>query len=199
MKTRKYNKNDEKIKMKEKQTSNEQMLKEIKDIRVSADDSFSSYQDPYQTEEQLKRDSTITKHLTEYYEAYVRKGKMRMYLQQGIWGLCAVFVMGSIIALLFLTQKVVFHSDELSDLNAIVGFVTAFVSFAGLVFGLMTIITRFAFPENDEQYITDIVKAIQDNDYKTVVESHKNMSKGNSPKKAMMGLDVKTIDDEMGL
>ena len=33
MKTRKYNKNDEKIKMKEKQTSNEQMLKEIKDIR----------------------------------------------------------------------------------------------------------------------------------------------------------------------
>ena len=185
--------------MKEKQTSNEQMLKEIKDIRVSADDSFSSYQDPYQTEEQLKRDSTITKLLTEYYEAYVRKGKMRMYLQQGIWGLCAVFVMGSIIALLFLTQKVVFHSDELSDLNAIVGFVTAFVSFAGLVFGLMTIITRFAFPENDEQYITDIVKAIQDNDYKTVVESHKNMSKGNSPKKAMMGLDVKTIDDEMGL
>lgn len=199
MKTRKYNKNDEKIKMKEKQTSNEQMLKEIKDIRVSADDSFSSYQDPYQTEEQLKRDSTITKLLTEYYEAYVRKGKMRMYLQQGIWGLCAVFVMGSIIALLFLTQKVVFHSDELSDLNAIVGFVTAFVSFAGLVFGLMTIITRFAFPENDEQYITDIVKAIQDNDYKTVVESHKNMSKGDSPKKAMMGLDVKTIDDEMGL
>lgn len=199
MKTRKYNKNDEKIKMKEKQTSNEQMLKEIKDIRVSADDSFSSYQDPYQTEEQLKRDSTITKLLTEYYEAYVRKGKMRMYLQQGIWGLCAVFVMGSIIALLFLTQKVVFHSEELSDLNAIVGFVTAFVSFAGLVFGLMTIITRFAFPENDEQYITDIVKAIQDNDYKTVVESHKNMSKGNSPKKAMMGLDVKTIDDEMGL
>lgn len=199
MKTRKYNKNDEKIKMKEKQTSNEQMLKEIKDIRVSADDSFSSYQDPYQTEEQLKRDSTITKLLTEYYEAYVRKGKMRMYLQQGIWGLCAVFVMGSIIALLYLTQKVVFHSDELSDLNAIVGFVTAFVSFAGLVFGLMTIITRFAFPENDEQYITDIVKAIQDNDYKTVVESHKNMSKGNSPKKAMMGLDVKTIDDEMGL
>lgn len=199
MKTRKYNKNDEKIKMKEKQTSNEQMLKEIKDIRVSADDSFSSYQDPYQTEEQLKRDSTITKLLTEYYEAYVRKGKMRMYLQQGIWGLCAVFVMGSIIALLFLTQKVVFHSDELSDLNVIVGFVTAFVSFAGLVFGLMTIITRFAFPENDEQYITDIVKAIQDNDYKTVVESHKNMSKGDSPKKAMMGLDVKTIDDEMGL
>ena len=63
----------------------------------------------------------------------------------------------------------------------------------------MTIITRFAFPENDEQYITDIVKAIQDNDYKTVVESHKNMSKGDSPKKAMMGLDVKTIDDEMGL
>lgn len=99
----------------------------------------------------------------------------------------------------FLTQKVVFHSDELSDLNAIVGFVTAFVSFAGLVFGLMTIITRFAFPENDEQYITDIVKAIQDNDYKTVVESHKNMSKCDSPKKAMMGLDVKTIDDEMGL
>lgn len=101
---------------------------------------------------------------------------MKSFCQKSIWGVCAVFIVGSIVSLVFLTYRISFFSNEFSDLNSVIGFVTAFVGFAGLVFGMATIITKFAFPENDEQYITDIVKAIQENDYKTVVESHKKQN-----------------------
>lgn len=64
------------------------------------------------------------------------------------------------------------YPARFNDLNSVVALVGSLISFSGLVFGLITVITKFAFPENDEVYITEIVKAIQENDYKTVVESH---------------------------
>lgn len=48
--------------------------------------------------------------------------------------------------------------------QSLVAFVTACISFISLIIGLLTIITKYFFPENDEQYITTIVESIQKND-----------------------------------
>ena len=38
------------------------------------------------------------------------------------------------------------------------------VTFLTLIVGIMTIITKYVFPENEEEYITRIVEIIQNND-----------------------------------
>lgn len=136
--------------------------------------SASSYRDPYQTHPQQERDDIITNLLRAYYDSYIDKRRTKIFCQKVILGICASSILGSVVGLLFLTHQFVFHPQNFSDLNAVVGFVTAFASFFGLVFGLVTIITKFAFPKNDEEYITTIVKAIQENDFNTIVESHRS-------------------------
>lgn len=54
-----------------------------------------------------------------------------------------------------------------------VSFITTCVSFITLIIGLLTIVTKYFFPENDEQYITTIVEAIQKNDLENKRENAK--------------------------
>ena len=63
----------------------------------------------------------------------------------------------------FLSLKVLNVDSEL-DIQDVVAFITACISFISLIIGLLTIITKYFFPENDEQYITTIVESIQKND-----------------------------------
>ena len=56
------------------------------------------------------------------------------------------------------------------QISNLVAFVTACISFVSLIIGLLTIITKYFFPENDEQYITKIVEIIQNNDFKNKQE-----------------------------
>lgn len=44
-------------------------------LRTSSSDEFNSYQDPFQTEEQLARDKTITEILNAYYNSYKKSRK----------------------------------------------------------------------------------------------------------------------------
>lgn len=50
------------------------------------------------------------------------------------------------------------------------------MSFISLVIGLLTIITKYFFSENDEQYITKIVETIQQNDLENKKENAKNVN-----------------------
>lgn len=156
----------------------EQIERLYRSIRPQKSDLFStsSYRDPYQTYPQRERDQIITDLLKAYYDSYIDKRKTKIFCQKVILGICTCSILGSLVGLLFLTHKFVFYPEDFSDLSTVVGFVTALVSFLGLVFGLVTIITKFAFPKNDEEYITTIVKAIQENDFKTIVESHRVQS-----------------------
>ena len=54
------------------------------------------------------------------------------------------------------------------------------MSFISLVIGLLTIITKYFFPESDEQYITKIVETIQQNDLENKKENAKNVNPINS-------------------
>lgn len=137
----------------------------LTDFKEIGDD-MAPYSDKYQTAQQATRDEYITFLLEKYKDAYAQKNRMKQFSQKCIWGLCASFIMGSTISLCFLTYRIAFFPQEFSDLSSVISFITAFVSFSSLIFGLMTIITKYAFPEDDEKYITEIVKAIQENDLK---------------------------------
>lgn len=67
------------------------------------------------------------------------------------------------------TQKT---SIKITDLAA---FITACISFISLIIGILTIITKYFFPENGEQYITQIVETIQKNDLENKRENAKNI------------------------
>ena len=60
----------------------------------------------------------------------------------------------------------------------VVSFATACVSFLTLIVGLLHIVTKYVFPENDEEYITRIVEMIQTNDLKNKQENAKNSRSG---------------------
>ena len=76
---------------------------------------------------------------------------------------CVVIILAFSGLLIFLSLKVLNVDSEL-DMQDVVAFITACISFISLIIGLLTIITKYFFPENDEQYITTIVESIQKND-----------------------------------
>ena len=74
------------------------------------------------------------------------------------------------------------NSQSQIEVPDVVSFATACISFITLIIGLLTIITKYFFPENDEQYITAIVEAIQKNDLENKRENAKYEQKEpNSP------------------
>lgn len=49
-------------------------------------------------------------------------------------------------------------------INNMVALITVCISYLTLVISILKIITKYVFPQNEEEYITRIVKSIQDND-----------------------------------
>lgn len=62
-----------------------------------------------------------------------------------------------------LTLRLILAPRSISISEA-ASFITACVSFLTLIIGLLKIITKYCFPENDEEYVTKIVQSIQKND-----------------------------------
>ena len=119
------------------------------------------YQDPFLTAEQDKRDEQLTRLLTAYVVSYEKKVKGSKCYPRII--IAITFFLG------YSAIQVANWQDELQISN-LVAFVTACISFVSLIIGLLTIITKYFFPENDEQYITKIVEIIQNNDFKNKQE-----------------------------
>lgn len=128
------------------------------------------YTDPFVTKEQKKRDEYITKLLHEYvsfYEGKVRHSKICRYI---ILLPCVAIIVAFAILLIILSYKVLSMNRGLKTQD-LVAFITACISFISLIIGLLTIITKYFFPENDEKYITTIVESIQRNDLKNKREN----------------------------
>ena len=119
------------------------------------------YKDPFITPEQKKRDEQITTLLTAYVDSYEKKVNSSIWYRVIILVVCIGVVIAFACAL-----------NELQISN-LVAFVTACISFVSLIIGLLTIITKYFFPENDEQYITQIVESIQKNDLENKRENAK--------------------------
>lgn len=119
-----------------------------------------------------QRDTEVTRLLAAYVKTYekternARKQDILFYSCLAIIGIFTiVFVAAIIVAFLRITSV---------SYTGLATIITASVSFIALVIGLLTIITKYFFPENDEQYITTIVETIQQNDLENKRENAKN-------------------------
>lgn len=135
-------------------------------------DTVSAFNDKFVTEEQKQRDTEVTRLLAAYVKTYekternARKQDILFYSCLAIIGIFTiVFVAAIIVAFLRITSV---------SYTGLATIITASVSFIALVIGLLTIITKYFFPENDEQYITTIVETIQQNDLENKRENAKN-------------------------
>lgn len=131
------------------------------------------YKDPFVTLQQKKRDQKITELLTEYVNFYKKKVKHSTICRYLILAPCVLIILGFAVLLGYFALRIV-HAAAPLEMGDLVAFVTACISFISLIIGLLTIITKYFFPENDEQYITAIVEAIQKNDLENKRENAKH-------------------------
>lgn len=67
----------------------------------------------------------------------------------------------------------------------VVQIISVCVTFLGLIIGLLQTITKYIFPENEEEYITRIVEMIQNNDLENKKENIRVQGKGNTSKEGI--------------
>ncbi len=138
------------------------------------------YQDPFATAQQKKRDAQITELLTKYVDSYKKKVRHSSICRYMILVPCLVIIcLFSSVLLCFSVRIMKANSQvEISDM---ISFATTCISFITLIIGLLTIITKYFFPENDEQYIATIVKTIQKNDLENKREYAKYKQNRSTP------------------
>lgn len=128
--------------------------------------------DNYHPEEQKKRSHYISSILWQYECAYRNKvtfqNRYRKFLFWGCAGIIVLFVG----AILHILKYAVNNIDSL-NLTGVVAMITATVSLVGSILSLVHTITKYCFPENDEEYIVNIVKSIQENDLEKIKEANR--------------------------
>ena len=137
------------------------------------------YKDPFVTREQKKRDEHITRLLDKYVSFYESKVRHSTICRYVILIPCVLIIIAFSILLIVLSINVLSADNELRGQD-LVAFITACISFSSLIIGLLTIITKYFFPENDEQYITTIVESIQKNDLENKRENARSRSEDKS-------------------
>ena len=131
------------------------------------------YHDIYVTSEQAERDKQITLLLKEYVKSYKHKVAHTTLCRYLILLPCLAIVVAFAFALCIISSRVL-KTDFPVALSDLAAFVTACISFVSLIITLLTIVTKYFFPENDEQYITKIVESIQQNDLENKRENAKH-------------------------
>lgn len=58
-----------------------------------------------------------------------------------------------------------------NSINSLVEVISVCITFLSLIIGVLTIITKYVFPEKEEEYITRIVEIIQNNDLENKKEN----------------------------
>lgn len=136
-------------------------------------DTISAFNDKFVTEEQKQRDTEVTKLLAAYVKTYEKKTEKNALKQDILFYSCLVII--CIFTIVFVVAIIVaFLRITSVSYTGLATIITASVSFIALVIGLLTIITKYFFPENDEQYITTIVETIQQNDLENKRENARN-------------------------
>ena len=130
--------------------------------------------DEYSEEERRYRSQSISSILEQYELAYSDKVSFqRTYRKILFWGCSAVVLLFifSIIGVLFYAFA---RKDELAISSAI-SVVTVIVTFVVSVLELVKIIMNYCFPDNDDEYIVQIISSIQENDLESVKELNRSI------------------------
>lgn len=134
------------------------------------------FQDPFVTSEQKKRDKKVTELLSEYVSFYKKKVTHSTICRYFILVPCVAIILGFAVLLGYFALRLL-NTEAAVPVTDLIAFITACISFISLIIGLLTIITKYFFPENDEQYITTIVESIQRNDLENKRENAKHQHK----------------------
>ena len=127
-----------------------------------ADSNEALGRDPFQTDQQRRRDLEITSLLTEYVKYYrIKSQHGKRYRAVLFWG-CALMTFILLAACVFAIVWWTVKKDK--DVNDVIALVTACATLVGAVIGILKIITEYVFPREDEKYVTGIVESIQKND-----------------------------------
>ena len=148
--------------------------KDLLNSVATSDTDLAGFEDKYQTFEQKHRDYEITKLLKKYVEAYEEKTNTQKRCRKVLFVLyasCLGLFSLALLALFIVSCCLCFDEIEISNVVIVISLcVTLLTS----VLGLLQIITKYCFPENDEEYITKIVEAIQNNDLENKKENIKS-------------------------
>ena len=138
------------------------LYKEYSNVKIKQAYSSEALRDRFQTEEQQKRDRHVTRLLSLYVNAYSRKTDFVRYYREKMVETLMVALALTIIVLLIITGVAL--SKPIETTEYVVGLISAYISLLGLIVGLIKTVTEYVFPKDDEKYITEIVKLIQNND-----------------------------------
>lgn len=128
--------------------------------------------DNFYPEEQKNRSHYISSILGHYERAYRNKATFQnRYRKILFWG-CAAIILLFAAAILLILKKAADNIVNL-DLTGVVALITAMASLAGSILSLVHTITKYCFPENDEEYIVNIVRSIQENDLEKIKEANR--------------------------
>lgn len=153
-------------------------LSELVDgLLINFVDEDKQFNDIYQTHEQKIRDRQITTLLKKYVEAYSNKINIqKTYRQCLFYGACGIVVAFSVVIIVAVISAMT-GAINIAKIPGAISIITTCVTLLTAILGLVTIITKYCFPENDEEYITRIVKSIQDNDLENKKENIRSAKK----------------------
>ena len=129
-----------------------------------------AYIDVYVTKEQRLRDRKVTELLNEYVDVYKSKNESnKRYKNVLFWCNCIILVAFSIV-FLYIISHVDFMGETVS-IASVAEVISVCVTFLALIVKMLETITKYVFPEKEDEYITRIVEIIQNNDLENKKEN----------------------------
>jgi len=134
-------------------------------------DSLFNETDPKQTRQQRLRDEETTRLYRQFVDSHEEKQKFARNKKNVIFWFCIVWVSLFTLACVVLSFYTIFYSPK--SVNDIIMLISAIVPMVAAIVGTLNIVAKHVFPEDEEKNITEIVKAINDNDLKDKTENLK--------------------------
>lgn len=125
------------------------------------------------TDEEKTRDSLISDLLGHYVGAYKSKVTTQKLFRIILFCVSIAIIVAFTVIFIVVLAKFDFSAD-LKTTESLIGLISMCVTFLTSLIGVLKIIVKYCFPENDEKYITEIVKAVQQNDLENKKENLKH-------------------------
>lgn len=144
--------------------------------------------DSYVTKQQMLRDKKVTELLESYVDEYKYKNKSNRWYKGILVGFSLSILLAFSVVFIILICRLNSFSVKGSSAQ-LAEIISVCVTFLALIVGILNIIAKYVFPENEEEYITRIVEIIQKNDLENKKENIKTQVKQEMVK------DTDTDDD----
>lgn len=133
--------------------------------------SDSYLKDNFQIEQRKLRTLHITSILQYYKDNYNDKVTFQKFYRKILFWGCSAVIIAFSVAVIAIPGFVIWHHSDL-DLAGVAAVITTALSFVFAIIKLMEVITKYCFPENDDEYILKMIQEIQENDLANVKEAN---------------------------